>query len=70
MVHSLPANSVHTWEEMETPFHSRLRRVILDVTIAELALMKQYNNESVGQYIYDNIYPDLGKQEIDVSYPC
>lgn len=43
----LLANSIHQWDQMETQF----QRLTLDVTIANLALIKQQNNEWIDQFV-------------------
>ncbi|CAL8086800.1 unnamed protein product [Prunus armeniaca] len=48
---SLLANSVQTWEQMENVFHDYYFRIQLEVTISDLAALKQSEDELAHDFI-------------------
>ncbi|CAL2270534.1 unnamed protein product [Prunus armeniaca] len=48
---NLPANSVQTWEQMESVFHDYYYTIQLDVTISDLAALKQSEDEPAQDFI-------------------
>ncbi|XP_021802077.1 uncharacterized protein LOC110746171 [Prunus avium] len=48
---SLPANSVQTWEQMESVFHDYYFRIQPEVTISDLAALKQNEDEPAQDFI-------------------
>ncbi|XP_058179969.1 uncharacterized protein LOC131327899 [Rhododendron vialii] len=48
---SLPANSIHTWQDMEEQFHAQYFRHEPEVSIADLAKLKQKPNETAEQFL-------------------
>ncbi|XP_016646932.1 PREDICTED: uncharacterized protein LOC107880244 [Prunus mume] len=48
---SLPANSVQTWEQMENVFHDYYFRIQLEITISDLASLKQSEDEPAQDFI-------------------
>ncbi|XP_058208165.1 uncharacterized protein LOC131321177 [Rhododendron vialii] len=48
---SLPPNSIHSWREMEEQFHSQFFRHAPEISVADLAKIKQRPSESVEQYM-------------------
>ena len=48
---SLPANSVQTWEQMENVFHDYYYRIQPEVTISDLAALKQSEDEPAQDFI-------------------
>ncbi|CAL9030632.1 unnamed protein product, partial [Prunus brigantina] len=42
---SLPANSIQTWEQMENVFHDYYYRIQPEITISDLAALKQSEDE-------------------------
>ncbi|CAL8152314.1 unnamed protein product [Prunus armeniaca] len=48
---SLPANSVQTWEQMESVFHDYYYRIQLEVTISDLATLKQSEDKPAQDFI-------------------
>ncbi|XP_016649672.1 PREDICTED: uncharacterized protein LOC107881103 [Prunus mume] len=48
---SLPANSVQTWEQMENVFHDYYFRIQPEVTISDLAALKQSKDEHAQDFI-------------------
>ncbi|CAL2240329.1 unnamed protein product [Prunus armeniaca] len=48
---SLPANSVQTWEQMESVFHDYYYKIQPEVTISDLAALKQSEDEPAQDFI-------------------
>jgi hypothetical protein len=48
---ALPANSIESWEEMEEKFQSHFARSNIEVSMADLARLKQKPDESAEQFI-------------------
>ncbi|XP_016650494.1 PREDICTED: uncharacterized protein LOC107881367 [Prunus mume] len=48
---NLPANSVQTWEQMESVFHDYYYRIQAEVTISDLAALKQSEDEPAQDFI-------------------
>ncbi|CAL2277878.1 unnamed protein product [Prunus armeniaca] len=48
---NLPANSVQTWEQMENVFHDYYYRIQPEVTISDLAALKQSEDEPAQDFI-------------------
>ncbi|CAL8169763.1 unnamed protein product [Prunus armeniaca] len=48
---NLPANSVQTWEQMESVFHDYYYRIQPEVTISDLAALKQSEDEPAQDFI-------------------
>lgn len=48
---NLLVDLIHNWDEMEREFHAQFYSTVLEVTIANLATVRKYNNESVYWYI-------------------
>ncbi|CAL2260310.1 unnamed protein product [Prunus armeniaca] len=48
---NLPANSIQTWEQMESVFHDYYYRIQPEVTISDLAALKQSEDEPAQDFI-------------------
>lgn len=48
---SLPPNSIHTWQELETKFHDYFYTGETELRLSHLTSVKQKANESVTEYI-------------------
>lgn len=48
---NLSPNSIYIWAKMEKHFHSQFYRMILEVLIANLVKIYQYDNESITQFV-------------------
>ncbi|CAL9000001.1 unnamed protein product [Prunus brigantina] len=48
---SLPANSIQTWEQMESVFHDYYYRIQPEITISDLAALKQSEDEPAQDFI-------------------
>ena len=48
---SLPPNSVHSWQEMEEQFHAQFFRHEPEISMADLAKLKQKPSETVEQFL-------------------
>lgn len=47
----MPANSVQTWEQMENAFHDYYFRIQPEITISDLAALKQAEDEPAQEFI-------------------
>ncbi|KAF3434658.1 hypothetical protein FNV43_RR21743 [Rhamnella rubrinervis] len=48
---NLPANSIHTWQEMERKFHEQFYKIEPEVSMADLSHLYQRENETIESFL-------------------
>ena len=62
---NLPHNSVNTWQELEDLFNAQFFRTEPEVSMADLAKLKQKPSETTEQFKQDS-----RQQDIDAMFIC